>query len=140
MNRKQENLNDFIIFIVNIIALGRFGVEVYYADSPIILNILIDITDIISSAEYRSFNEEYERSTKRMAHTSVANILNIFVLSVRTAKSPRISREVKVTNTIKFKHLRMDTIVQGGLLKQLNPASLQVDVIIFYNNPPLTFK
>ena len=75
-----------------------------------------------------------------MALTSDVHILNIFVLSVKTAKSPKISREFKVTYTIKFKHLRMATIVHGGLLELLNLVSLQVDVRIFCNNPPLTFK
>ena len=68
---RQNNLKDVIVFIANIIALGIFWVKVDGNDSPMILNILLDIADLLSSMEYKSFNEKYKGSRKCMAHTLV---------------------------------------------------------------------
>ena len=46
---KQKQLEDVIVFITNIIALGRFWVKVNDDYSPIILNILMDIANLLSS-------------------------------------------------------------------------------------------
>ena len=77
-----------------------------------ILNILIDITDLIYSAEYRSFDEKNKGSIKYMAYTLVVYIFNIFAVFVQTAKMPKVIRKFKVTNKIKFKHLRTARIVK----------------------------
>ena len=68
---KQKKLEDIIACITNIIALGRFWVKVNDDDSHMILNILMDIADLLSSTEYKSFDEKYKGSKNYMEHTLV---------------------------------------------------------------------
>ena len=103
---RQNTLEDVVVLIANIIALGRFWVQVGGDDSPMILNILLDIADLLSSREFKSFYEKYKGSRKYMAHTLVVYIFNIFAVFVQSAKMPKVIRKFKVTNKIKFKHLR----------------------------------
>ena len=77
---RQKNLDDVIVFIVNIIALGRFWVKVNDDDSPMVLNMLMDIADLLSSTEYKSFDDKYKSSKNYMAHTLVVYIFNIFAV------------------------------------------------------------
>ena len=74
----------------------------------------MDITDLIYSAEYRSFDEKSKGSIMYMAYTLVLYIFNIFVVFVQTAKMPKVIRKFKVTNGIKFKHLRTASIVKAN--------------------------
>ena len=46
---RQKNLEDFIVLIANIIASGRFWVKVDNDNSSMMLNILMDIADLLSS-------------------------------------------------------------------------------------------
>ena len=59
-------MDDVITFIVNIITLGIFWVKIHYFDSPMILNSLMGITDLITFTEYRNVNEKYKGSNKYM--------------------------------------------------------------------------
>ena len=102
---RQETLNNVITFIANITALGRFRVKVKDDNFPMILNILMDITDLIYSVEYRSFDEKSKGSIIYMAYTLVVYIFNIFAVFVQSAKMPKVIRKFKVTNGINFKHL-----------------------------------
>ena len=113
-------MEDVIVLIANIIALGRCWVKVDDDDSPIILNILMDIADLIYSTEYRSFDEKYKGSKKYIAHILVVYIFNVFAVFVKTGKIPKVIREFKCTNQIKFKQFRMASIMKGNLMEQLN--------------------
>ena len=74
MKKRQETLGDAITFIANIIVLGIFWVKVEDGDSLMILNILMDIADLISTTEYRSVDEKYKERTKYIVHTLVVYI------------------------------------------------------------------
>ena len=107
----QAILKDFLVFITNVIVLGRFLLNIKLNNAPTILNILMDVADFISSIEYNFFDGNYKKSTKFMTHTSVVCIFIIFVVSIKAAKYSNMFREFKVDNTAKFKHLRIDTII-----------------------------
>ena len=134
---KQKQLEDVIVFITNIIALGRFWVKVNDDYSPIILNILMDIADLLSSTEYKSFDEKYKGSKNYMAHTLVMYIFNIFAVFVKAAKIPKVIREFKCTNEIKLKHFRMANIMKGNLIEQLKNLCIVTwsSNIIFHSAP-----
>ena len=78
----------------------------------------MDIADLLSSTEYKIFDEKY-KSKNYMAHTLVMCIFNIFAVYVKAAKIPKVIREFRCTNEIKFKHFRMASIMKGNLMEQL---------------------
>ena len=117
---RQKHLEDVIVFIANIIALGGVWVKVNDGDSPMVLNILMGIADFLSSTEYKSIDEKYKGGKNYMAHTLVMYILNIFVVFVKAAKFPKVIREFKGSNVIKFKHFRMASIMKENMMEQLN--------------------
>ena len=82
----------------------------------------MDIADLLSSIEYKSFDEKYKGSKNYMAHTLVMYIFNIFAVFVKAAKIPHVIGEFKCTNAIKFKHFRMASIVKGNLMEQLKKS------------------
>ena len=92
--------------------MGFFWVNVDDDDSPNILNILMDITDLLSLTEYKTVDEKYRGSKNYMTHTLVMYIFNIFVVFVKATKISKIIREFKFTNQIKFKHFRMALIIK----------------------------
>ena len=63
---RQETIDDVVSFIANIIIYARFWVQmspINTDDQPYIIQLLVEIADYISSAEYVSFNEKYKKST-----------------------------------------------------------------------------
>ena len=120
--------------------MGRFWVKVNDEESPIILNILMDIADIISSAEYRIFDDKYKGSTKYMAHTLVVYIFNIFVVFIKAAKTQKVIREFQVSNQIKFRYLRMARVMKANLMEKLNLCVVTSPRQFFLNNASITFK
>jgi len=133
-------LENVIVFITNIIALGRFWVKVNDDDSPIIFDILMDIADLLSSTEYKSFDRKYKGSKHYMAHTLVVYIFNIFAVFVKAAKIPKVIREFKCTNEIKLKHFKMASIMKGNLMDQLNLCIVTCSRNIIFHSAPLTLK
>ena len=59
---KQENLNDVITFIPNIVLFARYFVKISKEeteDQPYIIQMIIEVADFLSSAEYMSFNDKF---------------------------------------------------------------------------------
>ena len=102
---RQKNLEDFIVLIANIIASGRFWVKVDNDNSSMMLNILMDIADLLSSTEYKSFDKKYKGSKNYMAHTLVVYIFNIFAVFIKATNIPKVIREFKCTNQINLNTL-----------------------------------
>ena len=138
LKRRQKYLDYVIVFITNIIALRRFWVKVDDDDSPMILNILMDIANLLSSTEYKSFDKKYKGSKNYMSHTLFVYIFNIFAVFVKAAKIPKVIRELKYTKLIKFKHFRMASIMKGNLMEQLNFSIVTCSPNIIFHSAPLT--
>ena len=100
----------------------------------------MDITDLLSSKVYKSFDEQYKGSKKYMAHTLVVYIFIIFAVFVKDAKIPKVIQEFKCTNLIKFKHFRMILIMKGNLMKQLILCIVTCSPNIVFHITPLTLK
>ena len=99
--------------------MARFWVKVNNEESPMMLNIFMGIADIISFAEYRSFDDKYKGSTKYMAHTLVVFIFNIFAVFVEAAKTQKVMREFQVSHEITFRYLRMARVMKENIMEQL---------------------
>ena len=71
---RQQSLEDVISFIANLVTFARFFVK----ERPLVIIILVELADFLSSAEYKSFDNKFKGSTNYMAHTLIAYIFNIF--------------------------------------------------------------
>ena len=120
--------------------MGRFWVKVDNDDSPMILDILMDIADLLSPIEYKCFDEKYKGNKNYMAHTLVVYIFNIFVDFVKAAKISKVIWEFKFTNLITFKHFRMASIIKGNLTEQLNLCIVTCSSNVIFYSAPLTLK
>ena len=76
-------MEDVIVFIANIIAVND-------DDSHMILNILMNIADLLSLTEYKSFDEKYKGNKKYMAHTLVVYVFNILVVFKKLQRHQRL--------------------------------------------------
>ena len=120
--------------LLNIIAVSRFLTEYKpnnKNDLPLIVKILIDISNELSSSDYQDFHTKYEHIHKHMAHTLVSFIFNIFSQFSNASKNPRNLRELKVNNIIDPS--LFDILVYMGieLIKQLRIAKSTTYLRIF---------
>ena len=75
-----------------------------------------------------------------MAHTLVVYIFNIFAVFVKAAKIPKVIREFKCSNVIKFKYFRMARIMTDNMMEQLNLCIVTCSPNIIFHSAPLTLK
>ena len=86
---RQETLDDFIVFCANIIALSRFLVKTNEKDDssqPLIVQMVLEIADVVSAAEYRKFEDTHKDEVLYMTHTLITNLFNIFSVFIKMAK------------------------------------------------------
>ena len=74
-------MEDVIVFITNIIAVND-------DDSHMIINILMNIADLLSLTECKSFDEKYKGS-KYMAYTLVVYAFNILASFLKSCKDTK---------------------------------------------------
>ena len=119
---KQDSLKDVIQFIANVVVFGRYWVKMDQETStqPLIIQMIIEIADYISTSDYEYFHENHISSKKYMPHALVAYIFNINAVFVKMAKNPTMIRKFKVDNTIDPREVRIATIMVKNLLDQLN--------------------
>ena len=79
---------------------------------PFVLQLLVEVADILSSAEYREFDGKFGGGHEFMAHTFIAYVFNIFSLFVETAKTPAVTRHPKACNELKSEYLKMPMMIQ----------------------------
>ena len=77
-----------------------------------VLQLLVEVADIISSAEYRDFDGNFGGGHEFMAHTLIAYVFNIFSLFVKTAKTPVVTRHTKACNELQPKYLKILVLIQ----------------------------
>ena len=123
---KQNTINDILAFISNIIVYARFRVKIDKEDTnemPYIIQMLVIITDFLSSIEYVTFDNKYRKNCKYMSHTLVSYMFNIFSIFVKMAKNPHVVRKFKISNTIDQKETRIGQIMYKSLLDNLQLCS-----------------
>ena len=89
----QENLQDVITFIANIVVYTRFRIKLPNnddSDIPMVIQMLMELADYLSSSEYSKFDEKFNKITL------VSYIFNIFSKFIRMAKNPHVVRKFKI--------------------------------------------
>ena len=72
-------------------------------DTPTIVDILLKLTDELSSVEYRSYDCKYSNKHKHMPHTIVTHIFNMISVLASNTKDPNPIRTLKCKGTIDAK-------------------------------------
>ena len=139
---KQEALDDCITFIANIMVFARFWVKIDANDDtsqPLIIQMLVEIVDLLSSPEYRALDEKLKDETIFMTHTLISYIFNMFSVFVKMAKNPHVIRKFKVENTINPKEVKIAIIMQKSLLEQLQLCCATSSAQNIFAKPPISF-
>ena len=86
---KQESLKDVTQFIANIVVFARYWVKMNeeLSSQPLIIQMIIEIADYISTSDYEIFHETHISSKKYMPHALIAYIFNINAVFVKMAKN-----------------------------------------------------
>ena len=112
---KQETVNDVLCLISNLFVFTRFWVRMDIDDIKsytFVLQLLVEVADILSSAEYREFDGKFGGGHEFMAHTLIAYVFNIFSLFVKTTKTPAVTRHAKACNELNPEYLKMPVMIQ----------------------------
>lgn len=140
---KQENLEDVVAFIANIVLFARYFVKMSKEDTedqPYIIQLIIEVADFLSSAEYMSFHDKFKKSATFMPHTLITYIFNIFSTFIKMAKNPKVIRKFKVENLIDSKDVKIGRIMHSTLLDQLQLCAAISSVQNLFATPIISFK
>ena len=140
---KQETLDDVIAFISNIIVFARYFVKMSKDDKdeqPYFIQLIIEMADFLSSAEYMKFHEQFKKGTPYMPHTLITYIFNIFSIFIKMAKNPKVIRKFKVENIIDPKEIKIGCIMHNALLNQLQLCTATSSLQNIFATPTLSFK
>ena len=140
---KQETLDDVIAFISNIVIFARYFVKMSKDDKeeqPYFVQLIIEVADFLSSAEYMNFHDKFKRGTTYMPHTLITYIFNIFSIFIKMAKNPKVIRKFKVENIIDPKEIKIGCIMHNALLNQLQLCTATTSLQNIFATPTLSFK
>ena len=140
---KQETLDDVIAFISNIVIFARHFVKMSKDDKeeqPYFIQLIIEVADFLSSAEYTNFHDKFKKSATYMPHTLITYIFNIFSVFIKMAKNPKVIRKFKVENIIDPKEIKIGCIMHDALLNQLQLCTATSSVQNIFATPTLSFK
>ena len=99
---KQDTLNDVSHLIANIITFSRFWADctIDSPDLPAFVNILLELADELSSADYRRYDAKYSQTIKYIPHTLFCHTFNMFSIFAANVKDPNLIRALKGKCTI----------------------------------------
>ena len=139
---KQDTLEDVTAFIANIIVFARYWVKMEddEKNQPLVIQMISEVADFLSSSEYKSFHEMFKNKKVFMPHTLIAFIFNIVSVFVKMAKNPHVSRKFKVENLIDPKEVRIGMIMHKSLIDQLQLCSATSSIQNLFAQPPSSFK
>ena len=121
---------------------ARFWVKMDANDDtsqPLIIQMLVEIVDLLSSPEYRALDDKLKDETIFMTHTLISYIFNMFSIFVKMAKNPHVIRKFKVENTINPKEVKIAIIMQKSLLEQLQLCCATSSAQNIFAKPPISF-
>ena len=86
---RQETLDDVLTLISNIVVMERYWISIdtkkEKVEYPWILKLLVELADILSSAEFREFESKFKSLCSFMAHTFISYIFDLFRQFVKLA-------------------------------------------------------
>ena len=89
----QETLTGVFILISNIVVMGRYWVNIDTTKDkvayPFVIKLLIELADILSSADFHEFESKFKSVCPFMVHTLIAYIFDLFRQFVKLAQSPQ---------------------------------------------------
>ena len=140
---RQETLDDVLTLISNIVVMGRYWITIdattTKVDYPFVLKLLVELADILSSAEFREFESKFKSACPFMAHTLISYIFDLFRQFVKLAQNPHVIRVVKVSNVIPLKYIETALLMHVDLLHQLKLCVATGSVQHLFATAPLTF-
>ena len=85
---KQDALEDVTAFIANIIVFARYWVKMEDDEKsqPLVIQMITEVADFLSSSEYKSFHERFKNKKVFMPHTLFVFTFNIVSIFVKVAK------------------------------------------------------
>ena len=137
---RQETLEDVITFIANINVFARFWIKMDNDTQPLLIQLLNDTADFLSSAEYKSFHDKFKTCKVYMPHTLITYIFNIVSIFIKMAKTPQVTRKFKITNTVEHKEVKMAILMQSTLMDQLQLCSVTSSTQNIFAQAPVSFK
>ena len=109
-------------------------------DQPYFVQLIIEVADFLSSAEYMNFHDRFKKGVTYMPHTLITYIFNIFSTFIKMAKNPKVIRKFKVENIIDTKEIKIGCIMHNALLNQLQLCTATSSVQNIFATPTLSFK
>ena len=109
-------------------------------EQPYFIQLIIEMADFLSSAEYMKFHEQFKKGTVYMPHTLITYIFNIFSIFIKMAKNPKVIRKFKVENIIDPKEIKIGCIMHNALLNQLQLCTATSSLQNIFATPTLSFK
>ena len=137
---RQESLEDVITFIANITVFARFWIKMNDDTQPLMIQLLTEIADFLSSAEYKVLHDKFKKCKVYMPHTLISYIFNIVSIFIKMAKTPQVTRKFKITNTVDHKEIKMAIMMQYTLMDQLQLCAVTSSTQNIFAQAPVSFK
>jgi hypothetical protein len=139
---KQDTIEDVISFIANIFVFARFWVKMEEDSSthPLVIQIINEVADLISSSDFREFYEVHKATANWTPHTLVAYLFNIFSIFVKAAKKTHTVRRFNVDNVIKYEDVNLSSLMISSLIDQLRLCTATGSLQVLFASPTTSFK
>ena len=137
---RQDTLEDVIAFIANISVFARFWIKMDNDKQPLLIQLITELADFLSSSEYKSFHDKFKTCKVYMPHTLITYIFNIVSIFIKMAKTPQVTRKFKITNTVDHKEVKMAIMMHSTLMDQLQLCSVTSSTQNIFAQAPVSFK
>ena len=99
-----------------------------------------EVADLISTSDYRAFNEKFIATKRYMPHTIVSYLFNIGSIFTRMAKNPNIVRRFKIEGVIDPDEIRLANIMTSTLVNNLQVCIATSSLQVLFANAPSSFE
>ena len=140
---RQHSISDVVSFIANIVVFARFFVKLPHdlcSNVPLVIDMLLEIADILSSSAYQEFDERFRKVAPYMYHTLVVYVFNIFSKIIKAAKNPHIVRKLKIENIIDPKEIKLARTIFDSFIDQLNLCSATSSLQLLFAQPASSYN
>ena len=86
---------------------------------PFVLELLVELADTLSSAEFREFQSKFKSVCPFMVHTLISYIFYLFRQFVKLAQNPHVIRGVKASNIIPLEYIGTALLMHVDVLHKL---------------------
>ena len=118
----QATDEDVVSFIANWLCWINFQVDfdvTVSSTQPVLVSILLELADLISSQEFRTYFDLFQSTRVYMAHTIIMSVYNIITNMVKSAKNTTIVRSLKATGHVSPNMIKMPLAMARRLVEEL---------------------